>query len=784
MIKNRRRFQTRITLTMLALVAFIQAASFAAVYLGARNTVLSDARDRLAVGGRVFARLLDNRSRQLDSGVEVLASDFGFKQAVASGNRDTIRSALQNQGARIDADVALLVDPRGQVVAGTQEQDDGDFPFAALFAAAQRQGNASGTVFYRGQAYQLVIVPVYAPLPIGWVCMGFAMDRQLAVDLKGLTGLEVSFMSRGADADKLHVDSTLDPAQQQSLEATPGLQAAGTEQGRELDLAGERYLTLSVSLADDTQSHVSAVLQNSLKTALEPYALLKGQLIGIAASALVVALVLALFLGRSLSRPLRVLARAAQRVEAGDYSESVNMDSSDEVSELAGAFNSMQSSIAEREERIAHQAFHDVLTGIANRISIQQQIEVAIGRAQRRKAKVAVLFLDINRFKDVNDTLGHQTGDHVLMESAQRLRRAMRNGAAVARLGADQFLVLLEDTDAVAAQEVAARMVDDLQAQMDIADMQINLGVSVGIALFPEHGEDTETLIRRAEIAMYDAKEARVSLQLYASGRDERYRKSLELISDLRRAVEREELRLHFQPKVDAHDLQVIGVEVLLRWEHPRLGFVPPDEFIPLAEQSGNIKPITDWVLQRAIEQCRDWKRSGWTPIVAVNLSAMDLLDEELPARISGWLRSNGVPPRQLMLEVTESAVMHDPQHATQVLHRLKASGVRHAIDDFGTGYSSLAQLKQLPVEELKIDRSFIMQLREHGEDAVIVRSTIELAHNMGLQVTAEGVETDEGLRFLQAHKCDQLQGYYISRPLPLEKLESWLSDYRKVRRA
>jgi len=768
---------------MLGLVAFIQAASFAAVYLGARSTVIGDARDRLAVGGRVFTRLLDNRARQLDSAVEVLASDFGFKQAVASGNRETIRSALLNQASRVDADMVLLVDPNGQTVTGSHDDMPGSSAFAALFAGAQRDGNASGTVYYQGQAYQMVIVPVYAPLPIGWVCMGFAMDRQLARDLRGLTGLEVSFVSKGG-AD-IHVDSTLELARAQALERMQDqLDSKPGAAPQDFDLAGEHYLTLSLALAGGAQSSVTAVLQNSLKVALQPYDLLKEQLIAIALSALVVSLVLALFLGRSLSRPLRVLARAAQRVEAGDYSEAVHMESSDEVSELAGAFNSMQSGIAEREERIAHQAFHDVLTGIANRISIQQQIEVAIGRATRKRTQAAVLFLDINRFKDVNDTLGHQTGDHVLMESAQRLRRAMRPGAAVARLGADQFLVLLEDADAGAAQEAAARMVDALQAQMDIADMQINLGVSVGIALFPEHGEDTETLIRRAEIAMYDAKEARVSLQLYASGRDERYRKSLELISDLRRAVERDELRLHFQPKVDAHDLQVVGVEVLLRWEHPRLGFVPPDEFIPLAEQSGNIKPITDWVLRRSIEQCRDWKRSGWTPIVAVNLSAMDLLDEQLPARISDWLRANNVPPRQLMLEVTESAVMRDPQHATQVLHRLKASGVRLSIDDFGTGYSSLAQLKQLPVEELKIDRSFIMQLREHGEDAVIVRSTIELAHNMGLQVTAEGVETEEGLRFLQVHKCDQLQGYYISRPLPLEKLESWLGDYRKVRRA
>lgn len=772
---------------MLGLVVFIQAASFVAVYIGARNTVVDDARERLEVGGRVFGRLLGNHVNQLDAAVEVLASDFGFKKAVATRDAGTIRSALLNQASRVNADLVMLVDTDGQVIATAEDtpRTQAKFPFETLFNTARRTGNASGTAFYEGQAYELVMVLVYAPLPIGWVCMGFAMDHDLAVDLKGLTGLEVSFVGRPAGEDSLHLVSTLPQAQQDKLAAEPGLVGTdGDAQLRSVTLAGEDFFTLPVPLVNDAQSSVTAILQNSLRVALKPYAVLKGQMLGIAASALMVALMLAFFMGRSLSRPLHVLARAAKRVEAGDYSEAVQVDATDEVSELASAFNSMQTGLADREERIAFQAFHDVLTGLPNRSSMQLQLETAIVRAQRRGSPGAALMLDINRFKDINDSLGHHTGDQVLMETAQRLRRLMRPGDAVARHGADQFFMLLDGTDAAAAEGFAGRIAAAMRAPVTIGDMQVTPEVSIGIVLYPVHGADTETLIRRADIAMSDAKQARVPWHMYESGRDERYLKDLELVSDLRRAIERNELSVHYQPKASVHDMQITGLEALLRWQHPRIGAIPPDEFIALAEQSGNIHLLTEWVLRQVINQCREWQRSGWAPVVSVNLSAMDLLNPELPAALGEWLRASGVPARQLVLEITESTVMSDPTHATQVLHRLKAAGVRLSIDDFGTGYSSLAQLKRLPVDELKIDKSFIMQLREHSEDAVIVRSTIELAHNMGLEVTAEGVETDEGLRFLRAHKCDLAQGYFISHPMPLDKLEIWMNDYRKARSA
>jgi EAL domain-containing protein (putative c-di-GMP-specific phosphodiesterase class I) len=291
--------------------------------------------------------------------------------------------------------------------------------------------------------------------------------------------------------------------------------------------------------------------------------------------------------------------------------------------------------------------------------------------------------------------------------------------------------------------------------------------------------------VRRADIAMYDAKEQKEHWRSYERGRDERYLKRLELISDLRHAGGRGEFSMNFQPKIDVDSRKVVGLEALLRWHHPTRGAVPPDEFIPLAEQTGNIGQITDWVLRHVIYSCRDWAKDGWQPTVALNLSPLDLMNDELPAQLAQLLEVSGVPAKQLILEITEGAIMRDIVHAREVMRRLKRIGVGLSIDDFGTGYSSLGQLRHLPVDELKIDRSFLMTFKDGGsEDAAIVKSIIELAHNLGLRVTAEGVETDACMIFLKQHRCDLAQGYFISKPLTHAALMDWKSNYIRSRSA
>jgi predicted signal transduction protein with EAL and GGDEF domain len=348
----------------------------------------------------------------------------------------------------------------------------------------------------------------------------------------------------------------------------------------------------------------------------------------------------------------------------------------------------------------------------------------------------------------------------------------------VARLGGDEFAVMFDADDALRAAEVARRVAGALETPFVLAGVSIDVRASMGIALYPLHAPDAETLMKRADIAMYDAKRNHSSFAVYEPGRDEHSLRRLAILSELRHAIASGQLELHYQPKIDFGTERAGHAEALVRWRHPVHGMMPPDEFIGLAEQSGNIGMITKWVLRRAVADCAAWQREGLDLTVAVNLSALDLFDPELPTLISGMLHDAGLSPSRLVLEITESAVMRDAAHAQKILGDLKARGITLSIDDYGTGYSSLAHLRRLPVHELKIDKSFVAQLGGgSAEDSVIVRSTIELGHNMGLRVIAEGVESEAAWVELKALGCDMAQGYFVSRPLPNDAFVAWLRE-------
>ena len=376
-----------------------------------------------------------------------------------------------------------------------------------------------------------------------------------------------------------------------------------------------------------------------------------------------------------------------------------------------------------------------------------------------------------------NDTLGHHFGDQLLIEIGRRLSHKVRQNDTVARLGGDEFAIKFTAPTARHATEVAARVGTAFDASFVLGDVSIDVNASLGIALYQMHADDADTLMKRADIAMYDAKKNHSRFAFYEPGRDEHSLRRLALMMELRQAVTRDELELYFQPKIEVSRERAVHVEALVRWNHARHGVMRPDEFIPLAEQTGNISLITKWVVRRAIAQCAEWNRAGLDLAIAVNLSALDLFDTELPTFISGLLSEAGLPPSRLVLEITESAIMKDTAYALKILRDLKRRGVILAIDDFGTGYSSLAHLKRLPVDELKIDKSFVLNLTESAtDDMVIVRSTIELGHNMGLIVIAEGVETQESWHILKRLGCDMAQGYYMSPPLPAAQFREWFA--------
>ena len=431
-----------------------------------------------------------------------------------------------------------------------------------------------------------------------------------------------------------------------------------------------------------------------------------------------------------------------------------------------------------------HQALHDGLTGLPNRTLFRDRIEQAIAIAEREGGQVAVAMMDLDRFKDVNDSLGHHAGDALLVEIGKRLRGILRSSDTVARLGGDEFGVLISkprsDRDVVVVIE---KIRAALEQPVTIDGLGLPAEASIGIAMFPHHGEDVDTLLRHADVAMYGAKEEKGGFAFYEKSRNESDPARLTLVSELRRAIEQRELVLYYQPKAQLANGAVESVEALLRWNHPTRGLVGPDEFIPLAQQTGLIKPLTLYVLDEALSQCRAWQRAGMTLGVAVNLSVRNLLDSEFPDQVKHLLKKRRVDPSLLELEITESTMLSDPVRTKRVLDKLAAMGVALSIDDFGTGYSSLAYLSQLPVNEIKIDRSFVMNMANSDNDAVIVRSTIDLARNLGLHVVAEGVETEQAWDQLSELGCTLAQGYYLSRPVPAAELTDWLMQ-RALKRA
>jgi diguanylate cyclase (GGDEF)-like protein/PAS domain S-box-containing protein len=431
-----------------------------------------------------------------------------------------------------------------------------------------------------------------------------------------------------------------------------------------------------------------------------------------------------------------------------------------------------------------HQALHDGLTGLPNRTLFRDRIEQGIAVARRDDAQLAVAMVDLDRFKDVNDSLGHHAGDALLVEIGRRLRSVLRRSDTVARLGGDEFGLLISkprtDRDvAVVIEKVRAT----LEQPVIVDGLALPAEASIGIAMFPAHGQDVDTLLRRADVAMYTAKDEKSGFGFYDDSRRESDPARLTLVSELRRAIDQRELVLYYQPKAALTSGEVQSVEALLRWNHPSRGLVGPDEFIPLAQQTGLIKPLTLYVLDEALRQCRAWQRAGMTLGVAINVSIRNLLDAEFPTQVERLLRKRRVEPARLELEITESMVLSDPLRTKRVLDKLSTMGVTLSIDDFGTGYSSLSYLTQLPVNEIKIDRSFVMNMARCDNDAVIVRTTIDLARNLGLRVVAEGVETAEDWNELGELGCTLAQGYYLSRPIPAGELTKWLRRRPHVER-
>jgi diguanylate cyclase (GGDEF)-like protein len=780
--------RARIVAVFLGLLLVVQLAGFGAIRASLSNHALNELPQRLSEGDRVLRRLLDQQAQKLSDGARLLASDYGFREAIHTSDTNTIVSALENHGERIGATQVSLYSSDLSLQASSGEPVYGMEPMARRLwaAASDSSGPADAPVseiaLLRGDPYQFVMAPVRAPVVVGWVLMGFPIQAQLTTDMQSLASAQLTLLTRSDPSQPWSVKLSSLPARQAAELATKTWDAASVQPTMTtVSVAGEQLGTHVqwLSGASATGGAVLALTSLSVDEATQlphdlQWALLAITLLSCAAFAVGSA-----FTANRVTRPLQRLAAAADRLGAGDYTTPMDGDArNDEIGQLSNAFERMRVSVSSQKDQIVKLAYWDALTGLPNRAQFRDALRDALTAARASGptgASVAVLMLDLERFKHINEVLGYRFGDLTLTAVAERLsQHAMPDAGLIARMGGDKFAILLRSGDGELAHTVAGQVAAAFSTPLKLEEHTIDMGAAIGIACWPQHASDVDGLLSRAEIAMYVAKQRNIGVLLYDPTLEASSAGTLSLLTELRHAINDGQLRLYLQPKLSLNTAAVVGAEALVRWQHPQRGLVPPLQFIPFAEKTGFIRQLTLWVFEEAARHWRMLLGEGQRITLSVNLSTRDLLDPELPQKFAALLAKHEVPAEAFCLEITESAIMDDPQRAQATLERLHAMGFSLSIDDFGTGYSSLAYLKKLPVDELKIDQSFVKNMETDADDAKIVRSTVELAHNLGLSVVAEGVENEAVWELLRELGCDKAQGYHMGRPMPADAFSEW----------
>jgi diguanylate cyclase (GGDEF)-like protein len=749
-----------------------QVASVIAVLVAAADDANNRAYVQMESGIQLFRSVIASREKALTQTVKPLAADGDFKRAIASGNTDRITKELVTRLEWVDADVAALIALDGTIIASAGSANLQSSSLSKLTK------NPRASITINNNTYEMVTVPVEAPGVIAWISIGFVVDDALAEELGSITGLEMTFLT-GMDSGRIRFLGSSLPRADRDLILNASLQiAGGGEMFKAIETLKARYISNREYFFSEGDE-IFVVLQKPLVEAMAAYEALRGTLLHAASTTLICALIMAAILSRSVTRPLHGLLLAARRMRVGDYSEKLEITTQDELGELATAFNAMGEGIAEREQRILYQAQYDALTGLPNRL---QGVELLRGVLRESLGRpTAIIIMHLQRFREIQSSLGHEIGDEVLRQTAQRLRGVLEDNIILARLEGDQFLIIAPKTDRDQGKRLAKELAELLDAGLSVQSVNVTLDACIGYCVSPEHGRQPDELLKRAAVAKNDAQHSPDRIRLYQNGREARHVRQLAILGDLRRATLENELKLYLQPKITLSNTQVCGAEALLRWDHPELGRISPNEFIPLAESAGSISIVTDWVIERTIQICSHLKNHNINLPIAINLSGQDLMNQKLPGIIAATLEKHEVNANRLILEITEEAIVHDIERAALVLGELKTMGCMTSMDDFGTGYSSLSHLQQLPVDELKIDRAFVMQLPDDSQNAAIVKSVIDLAHNLGLEVVAEGVETAAALRWLREQGCERAQGFYLSKPMAAELFVSWLRSWEKL---
>jgi diguanylate cyclase (GGDEF)-like protein len=712
----------------------------------------SAARD-LEANARVFDEILDARARQMGDQADVLGHDFGFREAVATGDAPTIASALTSLEERVRSDMAFVLTLEGEVLAA----DARGVPAPETLWARLDAGDTRGIIASETGVLALAAAaPIEAPDLIGWLVIAQPLDRAELDRLVELApiALEAQVAEGGTQ---------------------PGwLRNAGANAVFERDIEGERYLyhVFDLPVLQDGIAP-RLVLRHGLAASLATYASLKWWLTALAAGGIVLVLGLSWKVARSVTEPLQQLDEAARLIGEG-REVSLAVETGDEIGRLAESFNQMVAAIEERERQIIHVGLHDGLTGLPNRKLFTEQLANVLSR-RRAGEQVLVAYIDLDDFKMVNDTLGHPAGDALLRMVADHLKKEQPD-ALIARLGGDEFAVLIDGIDEKASLgNIADRLQACFNRPLTINGQAASSSASIGIALAPGDGEDGITLMKNADLALYRAKrEGKANYHFFEPALDEAARQRRQLELDLRTTIRDGGFVLNFQPLYSLAEKRLTGFEALIRWNHPVRGRVGPAEFIPLAEETGLIVPIGEWVLREACHQASGWPANV---SVAVNVSPRQFAATGIASTVLSALSASGLAPHRLELEITESIFIADVEQTLATLHSLRNLGVKIALDDFGTGYSSLSYLRSFPFDKVKIDKSFVEDLGTSGNGHAVIRAITTLAAALGMETLAEGVEDIAQFEVLEREGCQNIQGYLFSRPVPAEAVADLLRD-------
>jgi len=735
----------------------------AAVWESANNLVEQNISQDIAVTEKVLHRLIDDRQAIIKSVSNVLLRSYDFRQAVGTADKPSIQTAFQSYASRINTDVIALVDLHHNVVASYSSLFvEGEHLEASTALAAK--GFESGFFVIDDALLQLNLYKVEIPTLRYYMIIGVEFDENLLQDLKALVDAEILISAQGDDNAMLV--STLEKSQAEIVLTSENMPSWFAVTFNQENTYSSRTITLSSS----SQLPVDITIAVDVSDAYQSFTNIQLTILVVTLFAMLIALAISMLLARNVSEPVSNLVKAVNRVAGGEYGATLTQPSRlKEISELASAVDSMQESIQHRERHIRYQAQHDALTGLFNRNYVEQYFETQMGQLQQ----LQVIAITVIGFRTINDLYGYSNGDNTLKALAERLQRWP---GTAARLAGGEILYI-SNTELNDIQLNTLKHILEQPVESNL--IAIPIKVSMAIVSCPDDAKNSEELFRKMNIVTDEAIHSSSWVVRYRPELEKRYVRRLTITTELKRALssQQRELSMVYQPKIDLSTMKVCSMEALIRWNNDALGFVPPDEFITIAEQAGLIEQVTSWVMQQVIEDLVHFRAKGYQFNVAMNLSTQDIQNKPLLDKLVAMLTNAGLSPEALELEITESDLVEDAELAIENLNALTARGFHFAIDDFGTGYSSLAYLKNLPVKTIKIDKSFILSLSSDEDDKQIVHTVLGLAAAFELKVVAEGVEDESSMTLLKEWGCDIAQGYFISRPLPKADLEVWLEN-------